>query len=383
MSSDSSLDQKLSALRAQIDEVDSELVKLLKKRSSVTRDIGRLKSEYAQPIYVPEREKALIEARRQQAEELGLSPDLVEDILRRMMRDSYHSQHAKYACVNPEIAKVVVVGGAGALGKVFVSLFEQSAYSVAVLDKAQWQNAEEILSDADLVIISVPINTTCDIIAQLPKLKSSCVLADVTSIKQAPLDAMMAAHSGPVLGLHPMFGPDAPGMIKQVVVVCDGRHSDQYQWLLEQMRLWGGSLYPSSAAEHDHAMAYIQVMRHFSTFVYGQHLQQENPKLSELIEFSSPIYRLELAMVGRLFAQAPELYADIIFSNKDSIALLKRFSQRFEMAIQLLEHGDKSAFVEQFKEAALWFGDYSKICLIDSKKMLLKADDSHLLRKIE
>jgi chorismate mutase/prephenate dehydrogenase len=124
-------------------------------------------------------------------------------------------------------------------------------------------------------------------------------------------------------------------------------------------------------------------MRHFSTFVYGQHLQQENPLLKELIAFSSPIYRLELAMVGRLFAQAPELYADIIFSNQDSIPLLQRFSARFAQAIELVQQGDKSAFIEQFNQAAQWFGDYAQLCLSDSKKMLLKADDSHLLRKVD
>ncbi|MFC4698881.1 bifunctional chorismate mutase/prephenate dehydrogenase [Glaciecola siphonariae] len=373
----------LSRLRAQIDEVDSELVKLLQKRSSITTRIGQYKSEQGQPIYVPERERALIDARRSEASALGVSPDLIEDILRRLMRDSYHSQHAKYACINPDIKKVVVVGGEGALGKVFVALFKQSAYQVEVLEKTNWHEREATLVDADMVLMAVPINSTCDIIAQLPKLKDSCVLADVTSIKEAPLRAMLAAHSGPVVGLHPMFGPDAPGMIKQVVVVCEGRLPEQYEWLLAQMRLWGGALYESSAAEHDQAMAYIQVMRHFSTFVYGQHLQQENPKLSELIAFSSPIYRLELAMVGRLFAQAPELYADIIFSNQDSVALLKRFSARFESAIELLQAGDKTRFIEQFRDASRWFGDYAQMCLVDSKKMLLKADDSHLLRKIE
>jgi chorismate mutase/prephenate dehydrogenase len=276
-----------------------------------------------------------------------------------------------------------VVGGAGALGKVFVSLFKQSEYSVAVLEKEEWANAHQHLHDADVVIIAVPINVTCNVISQLPVLKPECVLADVTSIKSAPLQAMLHVHKGPVVGFHPMFGPDAPGMIKQVVVVCEGRGAEQYGWLLKQMELWGGALYHSRADVHDHAMAYIQVMRHFSTFVYGQHLQQENPLLKELIAFSSPIYRLELAMVGRLFAQAPELYADIIFSNQDSIPLLKRFSARFAQAIELLEQGDKSAFIEQFNQAAQWFGDYAKLCLSDSKKMLLKADDSHLLRNVD
>ena len=132
--------------------------------------------------------------------------------------------------------------------------------------------------------------------------------------------------------------------------------------------------------DSDEAMAYIQVMRHFNTFVYGQHLKGENPNLDSLTMFSSPIYRLELAMVGRLFAQSPQLYADIIFNNPDNFALLRRFYERFGLALSLLESGDKKGFVEQFMKVGGWFGDYAKKCLVDSKQLLLKADDGQLLR---
>jgi chorismate mutase/prephenate dehydrogenase len=37
-------------------------------------------------------------------------------------------------------------------------------------------------------------------------------------VKNGPLQAMLAAHQGPVLGLHPMFGPDSGSLAKQVVV---------------------------------------------------------------------------------------------------------------------------------------------------------------------
>ncbi|MFO6426374.1 hypothetical protein ACLBOM_11150 [Escherichia coli] len=36
-----------------------------------------------------------------------------------------------------------------------------------------------------------------------------CILVDLASVKNGPLQAMLAAHDGPVLGLHPMFGPDS------------------------------------------------------------------------------------------------------------------------------------------------------------------------------
>jgi len=374
--------KELEKLREGIDELDTQLVDLLAKRNKITAQVGQIKAEAGMPVYVPEREKALIASRRQQADALGVSPDLTEDLLRRVMRESYHTQNNKYRCVRPEIDNVVVIGGAGALGRVFVNLFERSNYNVSVVERDDWENgyAESVLRTASLVIVSVPINLTESVIAKLTMLPENCVLADITSIKAKPLEAMLSVHNGPVVGLHPMFGPDAPGMIKQVVVVCEGRGSEKYAWLIEQMRIWGATIHDSSAKEHDEAMAYIQVMRHFNTFVYGQHLKGENPDLESLTMFSSPIYRLELAMVGRLFAQSPQLYADIIFNNPDNFALLRRFYERFGLALSLLESGDKKGFVEQFMKVGGWFGDYAKKCLVDSKQLLLKADDGQLLR---
>ena len=47
-------------------------------------------------------------------------------------------------------------------------------------------------------------------------------------------------------------------------------------------------------------MTFIQALRHFATFAYGWHLSREQANIDRLFALSSPIYRLELAMVGRL-----------------------------------------------------------------------------------
>ena len=373
------LPDELSILRQQIDEIDSQLVELLARRAKITAKVGKYKSQVGLPIYVPEREAELIAKRRSEAEQQNVSPILIEDLLRRIMRESYHTQNVKYLCTNPQVKKIVVVGGAGALGKIFVDMFKRSGYSVQLLEQYDWPNADSILADAGLVLVAVPIKLTESIISKLTHLPSNCVLVDITSTKQKPLAAMMAVHQGPVLGLHPMFGPDVPSLVKQIVVVCHGRHAEQYEWLLQQIRIWGGILQQTSAKEHDDAMVFIQVMRHFCSFVFGSHLASENPNLQQLISLSSPIYRLELAMVGRLFAQDPALYADIIFDNKDSVALLTEFSVKFNQALSLVENNDKVEFIKQFFEIGSWFGDYSKQCLVSSRQLLLKADDDRSL----
>ncbi len=111
-----SIEPQLKALRDQIDDLDSQLVELLTKRRAVTTKVGELKSKVGMPIYAPEREAQLISQRREQAIAAGVSPELIEDILRRLMRDSYVSQDASgYRCVNPNCRKVVVVSSAASL----------------------------------------------------------------------------------------------------------------------------------------------------------------------------------------------------------------------------------------------------------------------------
>lgn len=368
---------ELTALRDKIDKTDKALLELLAKRLELVAEVGEVKSRYGLPIYVPEREASMLASRRKEAEQLGVPADLIEDVLRRVMRESYSSENDKgFKTLKPDLGPVVIVGGNGQMGQLFSKMLTLSGYQVRSLDKDDWGQAEQLLAGAGMVIISVPIHLTEQVINQLPPLPENCILLDLSSIKNKPLQAMLAAHPGPVLGLHPMFGPDSGSLAKQVVVWCDGRQPEAYQWLLEQIQVWGARLHRTSAVEHDQNMAFIQALRHFATFAYGLHLAEENIDLAQLLALSSPIYRLELAMVGRLFAQDPQLYADIIMSSESNLALIKRYYMRFGEAISLLESGDKAAFIESFRGIKHWFGDYADSFLAESRGLLRSANDN-------
>ncbi len=123
-------------------------------------------------------------------------------------------------------------------------------------------------------------------------------------------------------------------------------------------------------------MTLIQALRHFTSFAYGMHLSQENPSLDKLLKLSSPIYRLELAMVGRLFAQDPNLYGDIILSSQENIDMIKRFHRRFGEALEMLDQHDKARFVERFTQVSDWFGGYSQQFMAESQNLLKQANDN-------
>ena len=51
----------LDQLRKKIDQIDEKLVELINERARVVVEVGKLKQSEATPIYVPHREKAVID----------------------------------------------------------------------------------------------------------------------------------------------------------------------------------------------------------------------------------------------------------------------------------------------------------------------------------
>ncbi|WP_105174634.1 bifunctional chorismate mutase/prephenate dehydrogenase [Pseudoalteromonas sp. T1lg122] len=370
----------LADLRAGIDECDAQLVALLAKRNGITEKIGAIKQQIGAPLHAPDREADLLAARRQEAVAQGVNPELVEDILRRMMREAYQNQQGSLACAAPQLSPIVIVGGEGAMGQLFAQQFKRSGYEVRILDKAQQAQSEAILKGAKLVLVSVPINALEQVVAALPTLDDDCLLVDITSVKQKPLKALMAAHNGPVVGLHPMFGPDISHWVKQTVVVCEGRNHEVAQGLLAQLQVWGCQVVEMDAKKHDEAMQIIQVMRHLTTFVYGQFLAKQSHTLAELRSCSSPIYQLELMMVGRLFAQSPELYSDIMLAQFDDVeSLLANYQETFAETLEKLKAGDKASLIAAFADAKEYFSDATAHFLTQSRSLLNKANDAKVL----
>jgi isochorismate pyruvate lyase len=78
-------DRELAALRAEIDRIDSELVKLIAARMKVVDEVIAVKRETGLPALIPERVEEVAARVREQAGHLGAPPELAELVYRRMM----------------------------------------------------------------------------------------------------------------------------------------------------------------------------------------------------------------------------------------------------------------------------------------------------------
>lgn len=368
---------QLKKQRTQIDDIDEQILDLLKTRKEVVQDVIKRKVENQLPVFVAGREEEKTESFRKKAEDRGIDPDWAEDFLRMVMAASRAAQSAENfpsATENPK--HILYVGGDGGMGSLYRRFTESSGHIAYSLDKGNWYQLEEMAPKLDMVIITVPINVTIDVIQRItPKLKPETILADFTSNKSEPLKAMLEAHQGPVVGLHPMHGPDVPNLSKQLMVICSGRDSEKADWFREQCILWGMRIIEANPSKHDHVMHLVQGLRHFVALLHGSFMKEYDLNPNEMLDYSSPIYRAELMMTGRIFAQDAELYADIVFANKERRDLLLTFFRHHQTLMEMVEKDDKRGFIREFEAVTDFFGKFASQALTESGYLINRLAD--------
>ncbi|MEX0823165.1 MAG: bifunctional chorismate mutase/prephenate dehydrogenase [Balneolaceae bacterium] len=371
-------DQKqLKNQRSQIDVIDEQILDLLQKRKEVVQNVLQRKVENQLPVFVAKREQEKTTSFRDKAEQRGLDPDWAEDFLRMVMAASRATQSAKKFPRSTENPKhILFVGGSGGMGSLYRKFANQSGHQTYSIDKGNWYELEEMAPKLDLVIITVPINVTNQVIERIaPKLNKDTILTDFTSNKKDPLKKMLEVHEGPVIGLHPMHGPDVPNLSKQLMVFCSGRDSEKGKWFEEQCKLWGMRVMEADPQKHDHVMNLVQGLRHFVALLHGSFMKEYDLNPSEMLDYSSPIYRAELMMTGRIFAQDAELYADIVFSNRERRELLLSFFKHHQSLMKMVEKDDKKGFIREFEAVTDFFGSFASQALKESGYLINRLAD--------
>lgn len=326
-------------MQVRINQIDRDLIQFLgNKIDALTKSISSELENYTD--FIPPLAQANTNHRNWQnlilsyAQDLDLPTSLPTDLQQR---------------------QVTVVGGRGRMGRFFYSYLSQAGHQVNVLEHSDWEQAEELLA-VDLVLVCVPIGCTIETIGKLSRyLSPTTALADITSIKAPIVKAMLEDHQGPVMGLHPMFGPGIDSFLAQKVVICPGRQDTAFQWFLELMHGDGAELIYATPTEHDRMMTTVQSIRNFNTLGFGVLLSQEGVEIGRSLDFASPMYRQQIAMVQRLFVQSAPLIVDIILATPERRAAIARLGNVYCQLAQLVQQGDREALIGEFQAAQDFF----------------------------
>lgn len=229
-----------------------------------------------------------------------------------------------------DIRHIGIIGGTHGIGQSFSHYFQKkfgATRTIMVSGRASKITNQDIVKTCDLVIFSVPIAVTEQIILEsVPLAREEQIWADFTSIKTFPVEAMLRSKSE-VCGLHPMFGPKN-NLVGQKIVFTPARISKESQRSLETLFEDLEIIY-STPQEHDEIMGVVQGLSHFSDFVTGSTIKNLGIDFEKILKFSSPPYQLKLDIMGRMFAQNPELYAQIATQNTQTRKTTEVFFETF------------------------------------------------------
>jgi chorismate mutase/prephenate dehydrogenase len=336
-------------LRQRIDELDRQLMEVIKQRLDTAREIYALKAANGLGIFDAEREHAILERLKITASQQGMSTDLVIDIMRRILSESYiQANKSPIYQVNPDVRKIVILGAKGKMGALFANQFKLSGYQVQELDKENVPYAIQAFEEAGLVLICVPIEEFLNTISALPALPNHCILADITSVKSKPMKAMLEAHQGPIVGLHPMFGPKVKTLAHQLIIYCQGRETEKSDWLIKQLKIWGVRIEMCSPEQHDEMMAYIQTLNHLGLYAIGTFLINENINLDLLIRLGTPNYKVLLGLIKRFLDQSPQLYWSLFNALDHNALVSSRFLKHFKSIIKTAWGNEPEQFINHF-----------------------------------
>ncbi len=349
-----------------IDVLDHELLQLTGRRMHLVAEIAEYKRRHGLRIRDAQREREVLDDRCRRAEDMGLPRAEVEAIFRLLLRASreYQSSLRAELPYDTETRTVAVIGGHGGMGSAMARLFSDLGHQVLIADLDTELSITDAAAVADVVIVSVPIPVTEEVVRVVgPHVREDSLLMDVTSLKEAPVAAMLKSTGASVVGTHPMFGPNVHSLQGQRVVLCPARGERWASWVKAMLSARGLVTVETTPAHHDRMMAVVQVLTHFQTQVLGVTLARLGTPLEETLRFTSPAYLLELFVTARHFAQSPELYGALEMRNPATGAVTSAFQDAAREVAETLRSGDQERFDQLFETAQHFFGPLTREAL--------------------
>ncbi len=235
-----------------------------------------------------------------------------------------------------------IIGGTGGIGRWFASFFQKEGYTVHVSGERSGLRPSEMAAVCPVVIVSVPIGVTQAVIDEVgPHMGEESLLMDLTSLKSAPVQAMLEASSSEVIGLHPLFGPGVQSLEGQNVVLCPARGERWIPWVREALGNRGANLIETTPERHDEIMAVVQALNHLDTIVLGLAIRRSGIAREVLESFSTPLFRGKLEMIDRVFSR-PELHAEIIAANPHAAGMIGLYGEILDRVGRSALKGDSA-----------------------------------------
>ncbi len=241
------------------------------------------------------------------------------------------------------IESVLVVGGKGQMGALFAARCREAGLTVLDLDRPLTGAAlRGAVPQVDLVLLAVPVPAVEEVAARCAELmRPPQILADLASVKIVPMAGMLAAYAGPVVGTHPLFGPEPPEEARVAVMpgrAANAEDREACDEVQEFMRRLGFAPFLSSPEEHDRAVAMIQGLNFVTTVSYLAALARQEG----ISRYLTPSFHRRLDSAEKMLTTDAELFTTLFETNPFGQDAVRHFRNFLHIAaggdVDLLVH---------------------------------------------
>ena len=264
--------------------------------------------------------------------------------------------------------------GLGLIGGSFaLELKKRLQYTVVGIDKNP-QHLQEALalgiiseaidypqiSDADLVLVAVPVNRIAQVVHEvLDHVGENTLVMDVGSVKES-ICKEVAQHPcrSQFVAAHPMAGTEYSGPQAALYDLFDGKvmalcEVEKSNWklldrALDISKALNMRVKMMSPTDHDLHTAYVSHLSHVSSLMLGKTVLEIEKDEAQIFDLASTGF----ASTVRLAKSHPQMWTPIFLENKTNVLkALTEYIKNLENFKHLLETDRADAITQNIKEA--------------------------------
>ena len=229
------------------------------------------------------------------------------------------------------MARILIVGATGRMGRMLTERFRACGREVSLLDRPLTpERTGPAAQDAGIALFCVPVAVMGDVLTRvLGFLPGGCILSDITSVKELPMRLMEQAWNGPVVGTHPLFGPNPQGERLPVAIVPGKAAAEEHICAVEALFTDAGfQVFRTGAREHDSAMARIQNLNFITNLVYFALLAGNR----DLLPFLTPSFQRRLDASKKMLTEDAAMFAGLFEANTMSHGVVRQYNKLLQLA---------------------------------------------------
>ena len=252
---------------------------------------------------------------------------------------------------------VVVIGSQGRMGAMLCRRWPDAGISVLGVERApgpdgslafQVEDLRSAIPQGRVVLLCVPVTVlqeTLDLIA--PFMQRDQLLMDITSVKMLPMRWMQQVFNGPVIGTHPLFGPEPRPEDMRVALVKGRRARKEHQVLAERLfRVLGCADFWCSGKEHDKGVGFAQSLNFTLSAAYFCALARQEG----IRPFLTPSFKRHLESARKHLTQDTAMFCEFSAANPCFPGVLRHYRR-------ILADAAGGALPGIAREAAVWYAE--------------------------